>query len=259
MKRYGLIGYPLSHSFSATYFAEKFKINNIQDVIYQNFPIENINEFENLIFKYPDLVGLNVTIPYKQQVIPYLDELDKTAKDVGAVNTVKFIRKDDDKLILKGYNTDVYGIERSLQSYLLPEHRTALILGTGGASKAVVFILNKIGIKSQLVSRNKTEKIFKTYDELSIDDIKDFDLIINTTPVGMYPKVNESPKIPYEGIHSKQIIFDLIYNPDMTVFLLKGKEKGAKTLNGLEMLKFQADKSWQIWNFETSIDFHESE
>ena len=248
MRRFGLIGFPLSHSFSARYFTEKFNTENITDVIYENLPIENIGNIEEILAKYPDLEGLNVTIPYKELIIPYLDELDKTAKEVEAVNTIKFIRNEGEKVILKGYNTDVYGFKAALEPFITCYHRRALILGTGGASKAVSFILRKLGIPSDLVSRNKTEYIYKTYDELTAEDIADFQLIINTTPLGMYPDMDQYPEIPYEGIHNGQILFDLIYNPEETQFLAKGRERGATTINGLEMLKLQAEKSWKIWN-----------
>lgn len=248
MQRYGLIGFPLSHSFSAGFFAEKFKNENINDVIYENFSIDSIEKIEEIIAKYPDLQGLNVTIPYKELIIPYLDELDKTAMEVEAVNTIKFIRNEGEKTRLKGYNTDVYGVKGALEPYISCHHKRALILGTGGASKAVSYIFHKLNVTCDLVSRRKTENIFKTYDELTAEDIADYQIIINTTPLGMYPNIDALPDIPYDGINKNHILFDVIYNPEETKFLAKGKAMGATTINGLAMLKFQAEKSWKIWN-----------
>ena len=248
MKTYGLIGFPLTHSFSAGYFAQKFKNENIRDMEYRNFPLSDISQFENLVKETPGLVGLNVTIPYKEKVIPFLHELDKTAKEVNAVNTIKFIQNYDGELILKGYNTDVFGFEQTIQPYLECCHRKALILGTGGASKAVEFVLRKHGLHCFYISRHEGEDIFKTYGELTGDDLLDFHIIVNTTPLGMFPKTEECPPIPYDGITDKHILFDLIYNPEETLFLSKGKTKGAKIINGLEMLHQQAEKAWQIWN-----------
>jgi len=248
MKKYGLIGFPLTHSFSSGYFSKKFTDENITDAVYENFSIESVGDFEKLIQKQPDLVGLNVTIPYKEKIIPYLDELDKTAKEIDAVNTIKFVMGPDCKKILKGYNTDVFGFENAIRPYLNNTRGKALILGTGGSSKAVVFILRKLGISCDYVSRKISEPIFKTYDELTPDDLQDYQLIINTTPLGMFPKTDECPRIPYEAISSKHVLFDLIYNPAETLFLAKGKAQGAVTINGLKMLHLQAEKSWEIWN-----------
>lgn len=254
MRRFGLIGFPLSHSFSARYFAEKFKNENITDAIYENFAIDSIEKIPEILEKYPDLEGLNVTIPYKEKIIPYLDDLDKSAKVVEAVNTIKFIRNEGGKTILVGYNTDIYGIQGVLQNYLTCHHKRALILGTGGASKAVAYILRKLAVHCDLISRRKTENIYKTYEELTAEDIKDVQLIINTTPLGMYPDVNAAPEIPYESIFNHHVLFDLIYNPEETVFLAKGKAMGATTVNGMEMLKMQAEKSWKIWNAPVDAD-----
>jgi shikimate dehydrogenase len=248
MKKYGLIGFPLTHSFSSGYFTRKFTEANISDAVYENFPIESVGDFENLIQTQPDLIGLNVTIPYKEKIIPYLDELDKTAKEIDAVNTIKFITNSDGRRILKGYNTDVYGFESAIRPYLKSTREKALILGTGGSSKAVVFILRKLGISCDYVSRKSADPIFKTYEELTSDDLQDYQLIINTTPLGMFPKTDECPRIPYSGITSKHVLFDLIYNPAETLFLARGKAQGAVTMNGLKMLHLQAEKSWEIWN-----------
>jgi len=247
MRRFGLIGYPLTHSFSEGYFSAKFNRENIQDAVYQNFPIENISDFENLIKKHSDLVGLNVTIPYKEKAIPFLHKLDKTAQDIGAVNTIK-ITKENHKTILTGYNTDVYGFEASVKPYLECCHKKALILGTGGAAKSVNYVLHKLGLQCFTISRNTGDNVFKTYNELTAEDISEFHIIVNTTPIGMYPKINEFPDIAYEGLGANHVAFDLIYNPEETLFLSKAKAKGAKTKNGLEMLHLQAEKAWEIWN-----------
>jgi shikimate dehydrogenase len=247
MKRYGLIGFPLTHSFSAGYFTKKFADENVTGVVYENFPLDSILHFEGLLKKHPDLAGLNVTIPYKEQIIPYLHELDKIAREIEAVNTIKFIETDG-KITLKGYNTDVHGFETSISPYLSTTSRKALILGTGGASKAVYYVLHKRGIYCDYISRSASDRVFKTYSELTADDLQDYQVIVNTTPLGMHPKTGECPPLPYEGITSGHILFDLIYNPSETLFLSKGKAGGAITVNGLEMLHLQAEKAWQIWN-----------
>jgi shikimate dehydrogenase len=248
MRRFGLIGYPLTHSFSKDYFTNKFEKEHISDAVYENFPLESIGDIDNLIKKHRDIKGLNVTIPYKEKIIPYLNKLDKSAKEVGAVNTIKFEKDQNNKTILVGYNTDIYGFETTIRPYLECPHKKALILGTGGASKAVKFVLGKLGLHCLYVSRNPADYVFKTYKELTADDIADSLIIVNTTPLGMYPKIEEYPPIPYKGISSQHIVFDLIYNPSETAFLSKAKTQGAKTLNGLEMLHLQAEKSWEIWN-----------
>jgi len=242
MKQYGLIGYPLSHSFSKGYFAEKFLKENITDANYDVFPLEKIDDFTALYQNKENLIGLNVTIPYKQQVIPFLDELDETSANIGAVNTVKFTQG---KRI--GYNTDAYGFEMSLKPMLQSHHTNALILGTGGASKAVEYVLKKLGISFQYVSRNKSDHTI-SYEQLDEFIIHNSKLIINSTPIGMYPNVDVAPNIPYNAISEKHLLYDLVYNPEETLFLKKGKEKGAQTKNGLEMLYLQAERSWEIWN-----------
>ena len=247
MRKFGLIGYPLSHSFSAGFFAKKFSEDHIIDAIYQNYPLESIDQLTDLLSSNPKLIGLNVTIPFKEKVIPFLSELDETAKKVGAVNTIKFQRKHG-TLSLIGYNTDVYGFEESIKPHLESTHIKALILGTGGASKAVIYVLQKLNIKTDIVSRNSIPGIYKTYDQLTIDDIIDHKVIINTTPLGMYPKLDQLPAIPYTNITSQHLLFDLIYNPLETAFLSEGKKRGAKTINGLEMLHLQSLKAWEIWN-----------
>ncbi|MBL4654379.1 MAG: shikimate dehydrogenase [Bacteroidia bacterium] len=245
MRLFGLIGYPLEHSFSQKYFTAKFKDNNIIDVDYELFPIDVIEKFSSIISKNPNLIGLNVTIPYKEQVIQYLNELDKTASEINAVNTIK-IHRENDHIRTIGYNTDVYGFEISLKPLLKAHHNNALILGSGGASKAVSYVLQKLNIPFQIVSRESHT------DQLSYSDIpyiiKDHPLIINTTPVGSFPDTGHSPNIPYELLDENYLLFDLIYNPEETEFLKQGKAQGAIIKNGLEMLELQAEKAWEIWN-----------
>ncbi|WP_236011206.1 shikimate dehydrogenase family protein [Olleya sediminilitoris] len=244
MRKYGLIGKDISYSFSQNYFTIKFKDEAITDATYQNFDIQDIEAFKTNILKTDNLSGLNVTIPYKETIIPFLDKLDKKAKKIGAVNTVKLTKKGQ----LKGYNTDIYGFKKTIKPHLKKRHKQALILGTGGASKAIAFVLNQLNIEYRFVSRKASKKAAFTYDTLTEEDIKKHKLIINCSPVGTFPDVNEAPKIPYDGISSKHILFDLIYNPSETVFLKNGKNKGATTINGYDMLVFQAEKSWKIWN-----------
>lgn len=241
---FGLIGYPLSHSFSRRYFSDKFAKEGIQDAAYELFPLPNITAFPDLLADHPNLVGLNVTIPYKQAVLPYLDALDAGAEAVGAVNTIKIEQGQ-----LTGYNTDVAGFERSLQQLLRRKDRRperALVLGTGGASLAVIYVLGQLGIAYQLVSRQAAADRI-TYEELSTKDVRRHRLIINTTPLGMSPNVDTFPPIPYEGIGNEHLLFDLVYNPEVTAFLRKGGERGAAISNGLNMLYGQAEKAWEIW------------
>lgn len=248
MRRFGLIGYPLSHSFSAGYFAQKFQKEQINDAVYENFSIDSIDQFPGLLKAHPDFAGLNITIPYKEKVIPFLDELNETAKAVGAVNTVKFIRKDKGEVWLEGFNTDVYGFETSLTPYLQNHHTKALILGTGGASKAIKYILKKKGISFVSASIEELKENEIRYEDITKEIIADHLLIINCTPLGTYPKVDTCPAIPYEYITSRHVLYDLVYNPEETLFLKKGKEKGAQITNGLKMLHLQAQKAWEIWN-----------
>lgn len=250
MKQYGLIGYPLSHSFSKKYFTEKFEKENIQNCEYNLFPIENINLFPQLISDNPSLCGLNVTIPYKEVVIPFLNELDETAKAVGAVNCIKIIRKGG-SIHLIGHNTDVFGFRQSIKPFLEIQHERALILGTGGASKAVAYVLKEIGIDIYFVSRNKSQKLsdkMLSYEELNENVINAFKLIINASPVGTFPNINVAPAIPYHFISPAHLLYDLVYNPPETEFLKRGKSKGASIVNGLSMLQQQAEEAWNIWN-----------
>jgi shikimate dehydrogenase len=246
MKKYGLIGYPLGHSFSRNFFNEKFSSEGI-DAEYVNFEIPSIKDFPNVLLENPTLQGLNVTIPYKQQVIPYLDELDEDARQIGAVNVIKVIRPEKGKVRLVGYNSDVIGFSGSIEPLLEPRHRKALILGTGGASKAVDYGLRKLGLEVKFVSRRKQEGML-TYEELTPEVMDDYKVIVNCSPVGMFPHTDECPQIPYELLTPNHLLFDLIYNPDVTLFMKKGKERGAIVKNGLEMLLLQAFGAWNIWN-----------
>lgn len=249
MKTYGLIGYPLEHSFSGNYFAEKFERENIEDCDYRLFPLENIHEFEDL--KKQEIAGLNVTIPYKEQIIPYLDELDEHAEAIGAVNVIQF---NNGKT--KGYNSDYYGFKNSLLNFLPEDFKSkALILGTGGASKAIKQVLKDLSIPFKIVSRK--EGFDFTYEELNSkpEVLADFHLIINTTPLGTYPKVEVKPNFPYEALTESHYLYDLVYNPSETAFIKAGAAKGAKTINGLEMLVGQAEKSWEIWNIDKGSSF----
>ncbi len=239
----GLIGYPLSHSFSPGYFKDKFEKEGISDWNYKAYPLERMDEFPKLWDDNPDLIGINVTIPYKEKVIPYLDRLDETAAQIGAVNT---IIKTDDGFV--GYNTDAYGFQYSLETLMGKDRMVgqALILGTGGASKAVAYVLASLGIHYQYVSRNSGEgKI--SYDELSSMNLESYPLIVNTTPLGMYPNTDKCPELDYSSIGIHHYMIDLIYNPSKTLFLEKGEKGGAKTMNGLLMLHQQAERAWQIW------------
>ncbi len=245
MKQLGLIGHPLSHSFSKKYFEDKFSNENISGYLYDLYDIENIKDLQQVIDNHQKLIGLNVTIPYKESVINLLDEIDETAKQIGAVNTIKInpITKS-----LKGYNTDYFGFKQSLKPFLKNNHERALILGTGGASKAIEHVLKGLGIDYLFVSRNPKNKNEITYSEVNEYVIKFHQIIINTTPLGMFPNINQSPIIPYELLTPTHLLYDLIYNPTETLFLKKGREKNCLTINGLEMLKLQAEKSWEIWN-----------
>ncbi len=247
IKKLGLIGYPLTHSFSARYFAEKFKNEGISGYTYENFEIPRIEDFPNVIKNNPEILGLNVTIHYKEQIIPYLDELDDEAKEIGAVNTIKVIRSVDGSVKLKGFNTDIYGFRETLKPLLKMNHYKALILGTGGAAKAVEYVLKKIGLSVLYVSRNPESENERSYIELNEFAVKDFPVIVNSTPLGMHPKVDACPDIPYEFLNENNLLYDLIYNPAETLFMKKGAEKGAITQNGLGMLKLQAEKAWSIW------------
>lgn len=245
MKKFGLIGYPLGHSFSKNYFNEKFHSENI-DAEYVNFEIPSIKDFPHVLLHNPNLAGMNVTIPYKEQVIPYLDELAPDAKAIGAVNVIKIVRqKGKTKLI--GHNSDIIGFMQSIEPLLESQHKKALILGTGGASKAVFHGLKKLGVEAKFVSRTPKEGMF-TYEDLTPEVMEEYKVIVNCTPVGMYPRADEYPNIPYECITPNHLLYDLLYNPNTTLFMKKGADKGAVTKNGLEMLLLQAFGAWDIWN-----------
>jgi shikimate dehydrogenase len=248
MKRFGLLGKTLSHSFSKKYFSEKFNKQGLNDHIFELFELPLIKDFPALIKSKPDLCGMNVTIPYKQQVMKYLDGLDASATKVGAVNVIKF-EKDGRKT---GYNSDYFGFKQSLINYSKEVNfnlngAKALILGTGGAAKAVIAALNDLNIPFKIVSREKG-KADLTYEELFKLPEFDFQLIINSSPLGTFPKTEENPEIPYNLLTSKNLLFDLVYNPEETLFMKKGKAQGANVKNGLEMLHLQAEKAWEIWN-----------
>jgi len=246
MKKLGLIGYPLGHSFSKKYYLGKFEKENIQHIDYELYPIERIAEFPS-IFMNKDFYGVNVTIPYKIEVMDYLNELSEEAKAIQAVNCIRITHLADGSTYLKGYNTDAYGFEASLKPLLKEHDKKALILGNGGAAKAVMYALDQLRIAYKLVSRTKQADNY-TYDELDASILAEHTVIVNCSPVGTFPNITESPALPYEYINDKHLFYDLIYNPEETSFLKKGKEKGARIKNGYEMLLLQAEKNWEIWN-----------
>lgn len=243
MTKFGLIGKNIDYSFSRAYFGAKFESEGLP-YVYENFDIANISEFPQVLEGNPNLLGLNVTIPYKEQIIPYLDALDKTAAKIGAVNTIK--RHPSGKT--EGFNTDYYGFKKSIEPFLASHHKKALILGTGGASKAVAYALKKMRIKFEYVSRSANPLAQYQYSSLTEDIINSYQIIINCTPIGTFPKVNECPDLPYDGIGKNHLLYDLIYNPDKTKFLLCGELLGAAVCNGSKMLEYQAEKAWDIWN-----------
>ncbi len=242
--KFGIIGKNISYSFSRKYFLEKFKKMGLNNYQYFNFDIPEIEEFPFILYqRKEDFRGLNVTIPYKEAIIKYLDEVESEAQIIGAVNTIKIT--DDDKLI--GYNTDVYGFQKSIEPLLKAHHKKALILGTGGASKAIAYVLNKLNISYKFVSRSTIENML-TYEMLDAEIMGEYSIIVNCTPIGTHPNVDDAPAIPYQYLSEKHLLYDLIYNPTETKFLLEGKNQGASIKNGLEMLELQAEKSWKIWN-----------
>lgn len=242
--KFGLVGKNISYSFSKKYFVEKFQKLGLNSYKYDNYDIPEIEEFPFILYqREDDFQGFNVTIPYKQSIIKYLDEVDEDARKIGAVNTIKVT--DDNMLI--GYNTDVHGFQKSLKPLLQKHHKKALILGTGGASKAIAYALNKLDVEYEFVSRSASENSL-LYSILSQKIIEEYTIIINCTPLGTHPNIEDAPNIPYEFITDKHLLFDLIYNPSETKFLKEGKKRGAIIKNGLEMLELQAEKSWEIWN-----------
>lgn len=253
MKEYGLIGHPLGHSFSKKFFTDKFCREGI-DASYTNFDIPDACMFMDIILERPNLVGVNCTIPHKESVMRILDGITPEAQEIGAVNVIKILRsrdhgtgtsKRDFKLI--GHNSDIIGFKQSISPLLNASHRNALILGTGGAAKAVAVGLRQLGLTHTFVSRRPQEGHL-TYEDINAERIHDFQVIVNCTPVGMFPHTDEAPQLPYSSLTPQHILFDLIYNPEETLFLKKGKEKGATTKNGMEMLELQALASWEIWN-----------
>ena len=245
MDKYGLIGYPLGHSFSKNYFNEKFQNEGIA-AQYINFEIPGIEDLTEVLDSNPTLRGFNVTIPYKEKVISYLDSITPEANAIGAVNVVKVEHKGNDT-VLKGYNSDVIGFTQSIEPLLETCHKKALILGTGGASKAINYGLKSLGLETRFVSRNERHGVI-TYDKVTPELIKEYNVIVNCTPLGMYPHVDECPDLPYEAMDTHTLLYDLIYNPDETLFMKKGKEHGATVKNGLEMLLLQAFASWDFWH-----------
>lgn len=245
MDKYGLIGYPLGHSFSISYFNQKF-IDEKIDAVYENFEIPTIDLLPEVIDSNPDLRGLNVTIPYKQKVMQFLDAISPEARAIGAVNVIK-VTRDGGKSMLKGYNSDVIGFTKSIESMLEKFHKKALILGTGGASKAIDYGLKSLGLETVFVSRFQRPGTIQ-YEDITPDVIKEYNVIVNCTPCGMYPHTEECPNLPYEAMDNRNILYDLIYNPDTTLFMKKGAEHGANTKNGLEMLLLQAFASWDFWH-----------
>lgn len=250
MDKYGLIGYPLGHSFSISYFNEKFANENI-NAKYINFEIPKIDDLSEILASNPELCGLNVTIPYKQKVIDFLDEMNPEARAIGAVNVIRVTHKGKNT-ILKGFNSDVIGFTRSIEPMLEKIHKKALILGTGGASLAIQYGLKSLGLETLFVSRNKKPGCI-TYEEVTPEIIKEYNVIVNCTPLGMYPKADTCPNLPYEAMDSHTILYDLIYNPDETLFMKHGASYGAMVKNGLEMLLLQAFASWEFWHGDEII------
>ncbi|WP_434503757.1 shikimate dehydrogenase family protein [Prevotella sp.] len=245
MDKYGLIGMPLGHSFSIGYFNEKFENENI-NAKYINFEIPNIETMPEIIASNPELKGLNVTIPYKEKVINYLDEISPEAKAIGAVNVIRISHKGKNT-ILKGFNSDVIGFTRSIEPLIEKCHKKALILGTGGASKAINYGLKSLGLETLFVSRSERPNAIQ-YNKITPELIKEYNVVVNCTPCGMYPRADECPDLPYEYMDNHTLLYDLIYNPDMTLFMQKGAKQGATVKNGLEMLLLQAFASWEFWN-----------
>ena len=246
MDKYGLIGYPLGHSFSISYFNQKFQDEGI-DAVYENYEIPSIDDLNEILDSNPELRGLNVTIPYKEKVIPFLDSISPEARAIGAVNVIR-ITHEGKNIKLKGYNSDVIGFTQSIEPMLDKKwHKKALILGTGGASKAIDYGLRNLGLETVFVSRYERPETIQ-YQNITPEVIKEYNVIVNCTPVGMYPKTEECPLLPYEAMDSHTILYDLIYNPDETLFMKRGVQYGAQTKNGLEMLLLQAFSSWEFWH-----------
>lgn len=246
MRKFGLIGFPLGHSFSRKYFTEKFEKEGLSDCVYENFPLESIDLLRGMINNEPELCGFNVTIPYKSSVIRLLSKISDEAADIGAVNVVK-VKRSGSRPFLHGFNSDITGIRDSLTPYLSSGINKALILGTGGSSRAVSYVLRNMGLRVTLVSRSiKAGAV--TYSDLTHTMYDETGIIVNTTPLGMYPDVDSRPDIDYNMLNSRHILFDLVYNPEKTMFLRTGEEKGCTVISGLKMLYSQAERAWEIWN-----------
>jgi shikimate dehydrogenase len=248
MRKFGLIVYPLGHSFSKKYFSDKFIRDNISDCQYENYPLTSIDLLAELISNNSDLYGLNVTIPYKSAVIQYLDIIDEQARSIGAVNVLKF-KKSGDKVLLKGFNTDIDGFRNSILPYLGERVINALVLGTGGGAKAVCYVLAKFGIKVTSADIIKIEGVLN-YSEITDNILMSNQLIVNTTPLGMFPDILGKPDLNYSRLNENHILFDLVYNPELTSFLKAGREQGCTTISGIKMLHSQAERAWEIWNDE---------
>ncbi len=246
MRTFGLIGYPLSHSFSKKFFSEKFEAEQIAGCSYELFPIEKAKSILKLLDENPSIVGLNVTIPHKLAVMPFMNELDAAAAEIGAVNCIS-VQDREGHFFLKGYNTDAFGFAESLKPLLEQQHQKALIFGDGGAAKAVKYVLSELGIPYLIVARKQVENAI-LYADVTAALLNEYTLLINTTPLGMSPNLETCPLIPYQYLTTQHLVYDLVYNPEETQFLSKAKEQGAKVKNGLEMLYLQAERSWQIWN-----------
>lgn len=247
MREFGLIGYPLGHAYSQKYFEDKFKALGIKDAKYMLFPISEISKITNIINSHPNLIGLNVTTPYKELIIPFLHDLDKVILRLGTVNTIKITRSED-KYLLKGFNTDVFGLNKTFDNLNLPDGSRALIFGSGGSGKTVSFVLKERGIPCTNVSRNPQNLQQMAYSNITESVLRHHNIIINASPVGMYPNIDSCPQIPYDYITKNHICIDLVYNPAQTLFLKNSTIKGAQTVNGITMLYEQADKAWEIWN-----------
>lgn len=246
LRTFGLIGYPLSHSFSKKFFSTKFENEHISGCSYELYPIESVDRIRRLTIQHSSLCGLNVTIPHKVTVIPFLDELDDAAAQIGAVNCIAIERRGDE-IFLKGYNTDAFGFAESLKPMLTIRHKKALIFGDGGAAKAVKYVMKQLSIPYLVVNRRKAQNAL-TYEDVSAGLLKDYLILVNTTPLGMSPHTESYPPIPYEHLTSGHLAYDLVYNPEETVFLREARLRGASVKNGLEMLHLQAERSWEIWN-----------
>ena len=239
--RFGLVGKDISYSFSRGYFTKKFSDLGLNTYSYENFDFQAIEEITDVLKNNTDIKGMNVTIPYKQEVMPFLSELDQEAEKIGAVNTIQFTENG-----LKGFNTDAYGFKNAMAPFLKSHHKKALILGTGGASKAVAYVLGELGISYVFVSRSAGDNKI-SYDQVTEDILKEHTILVNCTPLGTHPNIEERPSLPYEFLSDQHFLFDLIYNPEKSAFLTAGEAKGAQISNGLRMLELQADRSWQIW------------